>query len=245
MTTQACPQCGNAQEPFFDSTCEGPVAWLCQACGAVQREADAGSLSPGAQRDLDRLTAFMKASRPEAPVGAARARLRARTLLEVVRSVPVDIRRVAEQHGYPICERALPGSERGTIARDGDHTVIVIARERLSDAEQRWVIAEELGHAVLEYSALVASTTPGAAPAIAEPRRRAEEREAKAFAAEILMPEEKARGRFAELAPRIYRTLGLRQRETETGEVVAALARMFGVSPSAMRLRLEELELLR
>ncbi len=225
--------------------CEDPVAWLCQACGSVQREADADSLSPGAQRDLERLTAFMNAARPEATAGAAQARLRARAVLEGTRSVPVDIRRVAEQHGYPVRERALPRSERGTIARDGDHTVIVVARERLSEAERRWVIAEELGHAVLEHSALVASSTPGAAPAIAEPRRRAEEREAKTFAAEILMPEEKVRGRFAELAPRIYRTLGLRQRETETGEVVAALARMFVVSPTAMRLRLEELELLR
>jgi Zn-dependent peptidase ImmA (M78 family) len=91
----------------------------------------------------------------------------------------------------------------------------------------------------------VASSAAGAAPAVAEPRRREEEREARAFAAEILMPEEKLRDRFAELAPRIDQSLGLRQREAETDDVVRAIARMFGVTPTAMRFRLEELELLR
>lgn len=243
-----CYQCGGAQEPFFDSPCEDPAAWLCQACGTVQMETEMSRLSPEAQRDLESLVAFMKAARtgkaPTVAVARAKARSRARTVLEGIREVPVDIQRVAEQHGYPVRERSLPGSERGTIARDGDHTVIVVTKDRLNQAERRWVIAEELGHAMLEHTALVASTTPGTAAAVAEPRRRAEEREAKAFAAEVLMPEEKIRGRFAELAPRIYRTLGLRQRETETDEVVKTLARMFGVTPTAMRLRLEELELL-
>jgi len=231
-------------EPFFDSPCEDPVAWLCQACERVQMETDVHTLSPEAQRDLETLTTFMSAARPGKTPQVARARTRARTILEGSREVPVDVQRLAEQHGYPVRERALPAGERGTIARDGDHTVIVINRARLGDAERRWVIAEELGHAILEHSTLVASSARGAAPAVAEPRRRAEEREAKAFAAEVLMPEDKVRGRFAELAPRIYRTLGLRQRETETDEVVVTLARMFGVTPSAMRVRLEELDLL-
>src|SRR5207245_7294659 len=113
-----------------------------------------------------------------------------------------------------------------------------------SEAERRWVIAEELGHAVLEHSTLVASTAPGHRLTIPEPRRRVEEREAKRFAAEVLMPEEKVRGRFAELAPRIYQTLGLRKRQAETDEVVAALARMFAVTPAAIHARLEELDLI-
>jgi len=243
-TVRSCPGCGGELEAFLDSTCEPPVAWLCQTCRSVQMDAGAHALSPEAQRDLNALRAFLAAAGPSAP-GAARARARARAVLAGAREVPVDIQRIAEQHGYPVRERALPGGERGTIARDGDHIAIVVRRNRLSDAERRWVIAEELGHALLEHSALVASGPPGALPGILEPRRRREEREAKAFAAEVLMPEEKVRGRFAELAPRISRALGLRRREAEAGEVVATLARMFGVSPTAMRLRLEELELLR
>ncbi len=202
-------------------------------------------LSPEARRDLEALRGFMQASRAGMTPEVARARARARAVLEAIREIPVDIHRIAEQHGYPVRERSLPTGERGTIARDGDCTVIVINRDRLSEGERRWVIAEELGHAMLEHSALVASSTPGAIPAIAEPRRRAEEREAKVFAAEVLMPEEKVRGRFAELAPRIYRALGLRQREAEADEVVVTLARMFGVTTTAMRVRLEELDLLR
>ncbi len=244
ITVRNCQQCGEAREPFFDSTCEAPAAWLCQACGSVELEADARTLSPEAQQDLEALRAFMGAARPGKTPQVARARARARVVLEGIREIPVDVHRLAEQHGYPVRERPLPAGERGTIARDGDHTVIIVNRDRLSEAERRWVIAEELGHAMLEHSTLVASSAPGAAPAVAEPRRRAEEREAKAFAAEVLMPEEKVRGRFAELGPRIYRALGLRQREAEIDEVIVTLARMFSVTPSAMRVRLEELELL-
>jgi Zn-dependent peptidase ImmA (M78 family) len=172
--------------------------------------------------------------------------VKARAILDEARAIPIDIERIAERYGYPVRERSLPSAERGTIAREGDHTLIVINRDRVgrSEAERRWVIAEELGHAILEHSTLVASSAPDRPLGIPEPRRRAEEREAKRFAAEVLMPEEKVRGRFAELAPRIHQTLGLRQRQTETDEVVAALARMFAVSPLAMRIRLEELNLI-
>jgi Zn-dependent peptidase ImmA (M78 family) len=242
-----CAQCGHELEPFFDSTCEAPVAWLCQACASVMLEEDIRSLSQSARRELGALQAFMAAGTADGRTGLGRAHAKARAILEGARTLPVDIERIAEEYGYPVRERSLPAGERGTIAREGDHTVIVIDRERArrSEAERRWVIAEELGHAVLEHSTLVASSVPGRGLGIAEPRRRAEEREAKRFAAEVLMPEEKVRGRFAELAPRIYQALGLRQRQSETDEVVAALARMFAVSPLAMRVRLEELHLIR
>ena len=54
----------------------------------------------------------------------------------------------------------------------------------------------------------------------------------------------RSRGRFAELAPRIYQSMGLRQRQSEVDEVIAALARMFAVTATAMRIRLEELNLI-
>ena len=248
---QECAQCGHELEPFFDSTCEPPVAWLCATCRRVMLEQDLRVLSPSARRELAALQAFMapdardeRASK-EGPTGLGRAHARARAILENARSVPVDIERIAAEHGYPVRERSLRPEERGTIARDGHHTVIVINRDRIgSAAERRWVIAEELGHAVLEHSTLVASAAPERPLAVPEPRRRAEEREARRFAAEVLMPEEKVRGRFAELAPRIYRALGLRQRQAETDEVIAALAGMFAVSQLAMRIRLEELRLI-
>lgn len=225
------------------------------------------SLSPEARRELAGLEAFMRAGAPAAEavagpvplrsgtgatggptaaVGTARARERAHAALAGTRDVPIDIRKIAEQLGFPVQERALPPGERGTIGRDGGRVMIAISsRGGYTEAELRWVIAEELGHAALGHTALVASSAPGVAPAIAEPRRREEEREARAFAAEVLMPEEKLRARYAELAPRIDRTLGLRQREAEADEVVGLLARMFGVTPTALRFRLAELDLLR
>jgi hypothetical protein len=263
-TTRHCDTCGAPREPFFDSPCEDPVAWLCPACRTVELEVPRRSLSPEARRELAGLEAFMRAGAPAAeavpgPVplrtataaltaagGTAGARERARAALAGTRDVPVDIRKVADRLGFPVQERALPPGERGTIGRDGGRVVIAISsRGGYTEAELRWVIAEELGHAALGHTALVASSAPGAAPAIAEPRRREEEREARAFAAEVLMPEEKLRARFAELAPRIDQTLGLRQREAEADEVVGLLARMFGVTPTALRLRLAELDLLR
>ena len=244
-TTRHCTTCAGAREPFFDSPCEDPVAWLCPACRTVEMEVPRTSLSLEARSELAALEAFMRAGVPAAGP-PARGRERARAALAGAREVPVDVRKIAEQLGFPVRERALPPGERGTIGRDGNRVVIAVSsRGGYTDAELRWVIAEELGHAALGHTALVASSAPGAAPAIAEPRRREEEREARAFAAEILMPEEKVRARFAELAPRIDGTLGMRQRETEADEVTRLLARMFGVTPTAMRLRLEELDLLR
>jgi Zn-dependent peptidase ImmA (M78 family) len=210
-------------------------------------DVERSSLSPEAQLELSGLEAFLQNSGAGASPEVTRARARARATAAGNREIPVDIERIAGHCGFPVYDRSLPAGQRGTIARDGGHTVILINRDRpgQASAERRWVIAEELGHALLEHTTLVASSVPGAAPPVAEPRRRVEEREARAFAAEILMPEEKVRGRFAELAPRIYRTLGLRQRESETTEVVVTLARMFGVTPTAMRVRLEALDLVR
>jgi len=250
-TTRHCDACGTPREPFFDSPCEDPVAWLCQTCRTVEMEVPRTSLSPEARRELETLESFMRAGAPAAPAaakvsGLARARGRARIALEGIREVPVDVQKLAEQLGYPVHERRLPAGQRGTIGRDGDRVVIAISSHGgYTNAERRWVIAEELGHAMLGHTALVASSTPGAAPAMAEPRRREEEREARAFAAEILMPDDKVRARFGELAPRIEQSLGMRRREEEIDEVVRLLGRMFGVTPTAMRLRLEELSLLR
>src|SRR5215471_8608030 len=99
-TTRHCDTCGSPREPFFDSPCEDPVAWLCPACRTVEMEVPRTSLSPEARRELAGLEAFMRAGAPPAeavsrPVplrsgsaagqpaaaGTARARERARAAL--------------------------------------------------------------------------------------------------------------------------------------------------------------------
>jgi Zn-dependent peptidase ImmA (M78 family) len=100
------------------------------------------------------------------------------------------------------------------------------------------VMAEELGHVLMGHR-LVESTEPGK-PMIGllQPRRVFYEREARAFAAELLMP-------FAEVRRRWF-TL-CQQRETnEMGleEKVRRLAEEFGVTAAAMRVRLQQTKMI-
>ncbi|HKX19653.1 MAG TPA: hypothetical protein VJT33_16755, partial [bacterium] len=66
-TTRHCPTCGGSREPFFDSPCDYPVAWLCPACRTVEMEVPRSSLSPEARRELAGLEAFMRACATAAP----------------------------------------------------------------------------------------------------------------------------------------------------------------------------------
>jgi Zn-dependent peptidase ImmA (M78 family) len=106
--------------------------------------------------------------------------------------------------------------------------------------ERRWVLAEELGHILLGHR-LVESTVPGkAAMGLLEERRLLYEREARTFAAELLMP-------FFEVRKRWF---ALSQERPVEGELsqedrVKRLADEFGVTPAAMRVRLQQMKLLR
>src|SRR3990170_4034187 len=116
---------------------------------------------------------------------------------------PVDVERVASLLGYPVEWVRRPPSERGGIARQADRDTLLLNRDYpfRSTAEWRWVLAEELAHAVLGHTALVASDAPGGAPALREPERRREERSAKAFAAELLMPAAEVRAEVCRAQP--------------------------------------------
>ena len=105
-------------------------------------------------------------------------------------------------------------------------------------------MAEELAHAVLGHGTLVASEEPGRTPVLLEPARQMREREAKAFAAELLMPAAKVRLAFQRQHPIILRALGSEERAQAARTVIADLAREFRVSQQAMRIRLTELGLL-
>src|SRR5579864_5860510 len=73
-TTRHCDACGAAREPFFDSPCEDPVAWLCPACRTVEMEVPRASLSPEARRELNAMEAFMQAgAAPAVPAAGAQA----------------------------------------------------------------------------------------------------------------------------------------------------------------------------
>ena len=168
------------------------------------------------------------------------ARNRARGLLTLTHQrPPVDIEAVIARADVPIVERVLVNGVRGTIGDvAGQRTIILNRHHRFSSQqERRWVLAEELGHVLLGHQ-LAESTEPGK-PIIGllEERRVIFEREARAFAAELLMP-------FFEIRKRWF---AISQEHPVEGELsledrVQHLAEEFGVTPSAMRVRLQQMK---
>jgi hypothetical protein len=241
-----CPVCGEEMIAEFASTCEDPVGWSCAACGTLQLETGGRPLR-AEQLDIvreisRRPSGTAVAERPAGtPVRAAREVVAAFGL-----SVPVDIGRAARLLGYPVEWVQRPAHERGGISKRGDTASLLLNRDYpfRSEAERRWVIAEEIGHALLGHPALAASDEPGGRVDLREPDRRRQEREAKAFAAELLMPAAEVRAEFKRAEPEVRRALGQRERQEALDRVVTELARSFEVSYTSMRIRLEELGLL-
>jgi Zn-dependent peptidase ImmA (M78 family) len=159
---------------------------------------------------------------------------------------PVDVEALAERLGFPVRWRILRRDRRGGIEGDPDNRVLVLNRDYPfhSDGERRWAVAEELAHAVLGHTALVASDEPGGAVVVSEPTRAAQERDAKSFAAELLMPAGAVRHAFEREQTLILRALAAEERAQAIRTVIGDLARKFRVSQHAMRLRLADLELL-
>jgi Zn-dependent peptidase ImmA (M78 family) len=152
------------------------------------------------------------------------ARDRARGLLTLTRQrPPVDVQAIINLAGIPVVERALPDGTRATIGDIAGRRSIILNRrwKFLSENERRWVLAEELGHALLGHR-LVESTEPGKPPiGLLEPRRVFYEREARAFAAELLMP-------FGEVRRRWF---GFPAHGMGVEDMVRGLADEFSVTP--------------
>jgi Zn-dependent peptidase ImmA (M78 family) len=170
------------------------------------------------------------------------ARDRARGLLTLTRQrPPIDVKAIIERANIPVVERVLVDGVRGTIGHvAGNRAIILNRRHRFSSQqERRWVLAEELGHVLLDHK-LVESTDPGQ-PVIGllEERRVIYEREARAFAAELLMP-------FFEVRKRWF---AISQERPVEGELslekrIERLAAEFDVTPVAMRVRLQQMKML-
>lgn len=245
---RSCPVCQTQMAPKFASECEPPIAWACLECGLLQLETGGRAFSAeeaAAVRTWMPLASPQEGSRhvPRAAPAAASAR-------EILESfgpeIPIDVEAVAERLGFPVRWRVLPPEYRGGVEGDADARVLVLNREYPfgSEAERRWTVAEELGHAILEHGTLVASEEPGRPARMLETGRQAKETEAKAFAAELLMPAAAVRGMFHREQSLILRALGSEERSHAIRTVIADLAREFRVSQHAMRIRLGDLGLL-
>ncbi len=170
------------------------------------------------------------------------ARSRARGLLTLTRQrPPVDVKAIIDLAGVPVVERVLLNGTRGAIGDvAGQRSIILNRRHRFSSQqERRWVLAEELGHVLLDHR-LVESPQPGKSTiGLLEERRILYEREARAFAAELLMP-------FFEVRKRWFAILQERPVEGELSleDRVKRLAEEFAVTPATMRVRLQQMKLI-
>lgn len=242
--------------PEFGSTCEDPIAWACRACGFIQLDTGGRPLNSEQMAAVRELTAAYtpRQDRKRAVAGEARADAAPSDAVREAREIlaafslspPVDVEAAARLLGYPVEWVSRPRGERGGISRRGGGLTLLVNREYAfrSETERRWVLAEELGHAVLGHLALVASDAPAEESVLREPDRRRAEDAARAFAAELLMPAAEVRTRFVRFQEGAYRPSGARERAEALRQVVAELAQDFEVSQAAMRIRLEELGLL-
>lgn len=242
--------------PEFGSPCEDPIAWSCRACGFIQLDTGGRPLSSeqmAAVRELSAAYAPRPARSPaaarEAPASAAASdavHAAREVLAAFMLTPPVNVEAAARLLGYPVEWVSRPRGERGGIARRDGVVALLVNREYAfrSEAERRWVLAEELGHAVLGHLALVASDAPATGPVSREPDRRHAEDAARAFAAELLMPAAEVRTRFTRIHQGADRPAGERERAESLRRVITELARDFEVSQAAMRIRLEALSLL-
>lgn len=152
-------------------------------------------------------------------------RTRARQVLEQLRltSPPVDVEGVAVDHGLKVRYVARTGGFEGRLVRD--RMVIEVNRHHHRH-KQRFTIAHEIGHFVLAHSPVFNSYDDRS---IADPNR-INERQANAFASDLLIPEPWVRQRWSEV------------RRSE--RPIDKIAECFDVSSEAMYYRLADLDLL-
>jgi hypothetical protein len=244
---RSCPVCDSEMSPRFASECEPPVAWACPNCGLLQLESGGRPFTAEEQAAIRAMTPVVPAGRQTPESRRSNAATQAREILEVFGlEIPVDVETIAERLGYPVRWRAMPEGYRGGIEGDAGHRILVLNRDHpfRTEAERRWVMAEELAHAVLGHTTLAASESAARKTYMKEDSRRISEIDAKSFAAELLMPAAEVRRAFTREQSVILRALGSEERAQAAKTVVADLAREFRVSLQAMRIRLGQLGLL-
>ncbi|HLX35657.1 MAG TPA: ImmA/IrrE family metallo-endopeptidase [Candidatus Limnocylindrales bacterium] len=168
-------------------------------------------------------------------IPSARIRSEVRRLLELPEAAerPVAVERIARAEGVAVIHQRLNDGEdiSGFYLRDGTEAIIGVNAAH-HPLRQRFTVAHELGHAVLDRSDGMhidrAFKLRNSTSALAiDP----DEVAANAFAAELLMPEDEVRQAVGE---------GL---DITDDRVVKDLARRFGVSQQAFAYRLANLGL--
>lgn len=105
---------------------------------------------------------------------------------------PVDVEALAEREGITVSYERFRPDMSGMLVREPGEAVVIGVNSRQSPRRQRFTVAHELGHYVLHKGDLIVDT--GARVNFRDERSATatvrEEREANAFAAALLMPDE-------------------------------------------------------
>jgi Zn-dependent peptidase ImmA (M78 family) len=161
----------------------------------------------------------------EAGMSSVFCRDRARRILEDLGMTepPIDVEAVARRLGLEVRYVLRPVGFEGRLIRE---RMVIEVNQRNHRHKQRFTISHEIGHFVLAHSPVFSSFDDRG---IADPGR-VNERQANAFASELLMPESAVRAYWSKV----------RRLERPNDKMAEA----FEVSPQAMWYRLEELDLL-
>ncbi|MFI2353047.1 ImmA/IrrE family metallo-endopeptidase [Streptomyces sp. NPDC019443] len=153
-----------------------------------------------------------------------------------VLTLPIPIEEIARSEGALIARKSFDGTQSGFALRDGE-TWIIGVNASTSPRRQRFTIAHELGHLVMHQGKLIVDHTMRVnwRDEKSSMATDAEEIEANAFAAAILMPEVAIRQRVS---------THLRERPMSRESLISELSREFDVSVEAMGYRLINLGIL-
>lgn len=149
---------------------------------------------------------------------------------------PINPTAIAENLGIKVEKAPFSDDLSGVLMR-GDGSAIIALNKAHHKVRQRFTIAHELGHFVLNHKGdmfidqKVLNKRDGRSSIKIDPQ----EIEANAFAAALLMPEQMVLDEVIKLVP---------DRTTDRPELIRLLAKTFDVSPQAMEYRLINLGLI-
>lgn len=157
-------------------------------------------------------------------------------------SYPVDVDKVAKEIGVDVVFYNFNDDISGVLMQE-NNSVVIGVNSNNHEKRRRFTIAHELGHYILEHQRKgVFVDTPSKyftmifRDANSSTGEYQQEREANAFAASLLMPEELVLNAIKKFDTSTF--------NFENDDLIIALADKFNVSTQAMGLRLSNLELL-
>jgi Zn-dependent peptidase ImmA (M78 family) len=149
---------------------------------------------------------------------------------------PVPVDELARAHDAQLSFEPFKGGISGMLFRDAERKVIGVNASH-ARTRQRFTIAHELGHLLLHESRpMIVDTHVYRRDEVSSMGTKKEEREANAFAAELLMPAAFVQDEARELVDQLPSITAKR--------LVTQLAQRFEVSAQAMEIRLGNLGIL-